>query len=350
MAKTWNTERLQRLRELKESGLTYRQIADEMGSTFDSVRNAYRRNLKTQDEVTIEAGLDPNQWQPKTINVKGSWFSRSESELDIEQLVDAIKKQMDVSNVSHETFFEPVVDGGNEMIIPLFDLHVGFERSKDVLERLGNLPKQPVAKTAHVLLGGDLLHYEGGGYTTSGTKIEANPDITDMVIEGVTFLIELRKLLRERYAYSVQFHVVAGNHANHLENAMLATMEALGYMDEQDYTATSQGFVIGNTPIAMYHGGGVAKNRIKQERYFDYLYTQHPELVKYALDTGNNVVMYTGHIHFQQFSNEHNVLVKQVPVVWKNSDYEIKNGFLGAENMGMIDYYNTNGIASTIYY
>ncbi|ARQ94561.1 hypothetical protein pwc_27 [Weissella phage PWc] len=349
MAKKWNDTRLAELRELKEQGFTFRQIAEQMDSTYDAVRNQWRRNLKTNDEVVREAGLDPNYFKSKTINVNGSWFSRTEEALDIETLVSEIRNEIEKEPIDTDNS-ECYHTANPDMIIPLFDLHIGFERSEELYKRLQNLPKQTVANTAHVLLGGDLLHYEGQGTTASGTKIENNPNVTEMVTEGTTFLIKLRKLLREKFAYNVQFHMVAGNHANYMENAMLATMSALGYMEEQDFTATSQGFLIGNTPIAMYHGGGINGSKIKQARYFDYLYTQHPELVKHALETGNNVVMYTGHLHFQQFNNEHNVLVKQVPVVWKSSDYEIKNGFLGAENMGMIDYYITTGISHTVYY
>jgi len=171
-----------------------------------------------------------------------------------------------------------------------------------------------------------------------------------MIVKAVDFLSDLKTTLLAKYANEVNIQFVAGNHDYYIAQVMMSTLQAVGVLDAQDWNKISGWVDILGTPIAFYHGGGIKKARIKNEKYFDYLYTQHPDAVKLALSTGRNIVMYTGHLHFQEFSNEHNVQVKQVPVIADNSKYEIENGFVGTQNRGLLDIYDTEGLLQTVWY
>jgi len=326
----------------------------EMTKQMDGFALMEVKDKSPEDLLTI-FGFNPEKFAVQNSYVN-NYGDRSSVRLTVkpkEEAVDVTELLEQVQQLTPKVYpYAPVMETKQEAVLPLFDMHIGFEDPEQVLRRLmSGLEKvDSHLDKITVILGGDFLNSEPNGETSSGTKVDETPDVTKMIVQAVSFLSDLKTTLLAKYTNEVNIQFVAGNHDYYIAQVMMSTLQAVGVLDAQDWNKISGWVDVLGTPIAFYHGGGIKKARIKNEKYFDYLYTQHPDAVKLALSTGRNIVMYTGHLHFQEFSNEHNVQVKQVPVIADNSKYEIENGFVGTQNRGLLDIYDTEGLLQTVWY
>lgn len=325
---------------------TTQLTVDKMGneSSKDVISGSDWAEIKNKSEADLLrfAGYDPevfelsksyfNQYGGQTsvrVEVKKKNFG-----LDVKQLVDSLQ---DVKNINvYRPSFKSTVDA----VINLPDMHFGFENAAfydDLLERLSvRLHNQDVNELV-VILGGDLLQAENAvGQTTSGTTTSP-VDVQQMTTDMTRWLIKLDSLLASSVMKYKIVHV-NGNHALNLENGVLSALNASGVLSiEQSGDWFSYG--LNGAPIVAYHGGGVNKNKVKENAYLPFLLKKFPEIVKMQIETGNAIQVFTGHIHSVKLSDESGIQINRTPAVSRRSDWEEANGMVGQDNKIKIFYY-----------
>lgn len=147
----------------------------------------------------------------------------------MESMYDIVKRAIDDYRPVHFNYVPaPIIEGDNDLIIHLTDVHCGVnidspfnhfntdilsQRLKNYLDEINEIRNTYKSQNAYLILGGDLIH----GIIHVNARIEAKENIV-MQIMKVTdlisnFIFELSKMFQ-----NVEVHTTAGNHARSTAN------------------------------------------------------------------------------------------------------------------------------------
>ena len=290
---------------------------------------------KTPDDMLRLAGYDPTLF-----NLTKTYINSYDGKLSMRVVAEPTKDGLDytklseivaecVSQTSYSTETH-VTDG----VLPLFDMHFGFANVDDYFTMTGNvinqLRKNPVRELT-IILGGDLLHHEGNGHTTSGTFVQPNYDTTQMVADFVAWLADFVDVIKPE-VNSLRFIAVGGNHDRNITNAVLKAVQMTTHIEFIGLGHEELvGFEVGNLAMVAYHGAGTNKNRIKESDYLKVMSSDMPELLSKALLKHTQPIWWTGHLH-GSMERLDGVEIKRVPAVHTRSQYELANGYVDGKH------------------
>lgn len=300
---------------------------------------------KSPEDMLRLAGFDPDKFElSKTyinsydgkLSMRVTAEPKTVSGLDLDKLNEVFSNYITPVYTKDE-------QGSVNAVLPLYDLHFGFVDPSAYQDMIQNIVQvlnaHDVAKLV-VILGGDVLHHEGNGHTSSGTYVQPNFDTTKMVSDFSTWLMTLVDTISP-LVNEINFISVAGNHDLGITNAVLTAFSTVSDIEIKGLGVQEViSFTLGNLAMVAYHGAGTNKNKIKEKDYLKVMSTDMPHVLSHALEHGTQPIWWTGHLHGAM---EHldGVEIKRVPAVHQRSAYELANGFVDGKynkvNMYLFD-------------
>ena len=369
---TWNTKKLTELQDLRNDGLTVKQIADRWNIKPRTVGYGFERLHTLQKQGRIN--IDVKTKKPKqSINKNGSISSsalvtiKDGEKMDEKKLLKAHGLDADrftieryTSNVwgkpaagqtSYQTKItvKPVTfnledviksinkdikplpkqrrtvkpSSKNTIVLPLFDLHFGistYETLKPYLEQIADVLSTGY-RNAVIVLGGDYFHSDKmtKAETVKGTQLDP-VDMVTAINDGTRFFDELMDLVLKTSS-NVFVISVPGNHDQDLSYVWGAGMKEKykKLVDSFNITlGTSAAFNVDACGFLIAHGD-VSKNRLPL--LFATEYKPIWSKTKY------HAVLW-GHFHKETLTDDQGVVCFQVGTPKDHDRWEKRKGFV----------------------
>ena len=241
---------LWRIGQAKDSGLLeaeWEDVADFMNMQFRRDESEYRessayRKPYQQAKRFYEAGVFNslsedsylNQLREEQNKLKIIKQQISDERIDYQRTVREVARKESFINLVERTISQhidpfiintltPSIDSNEEMIICLSDLHAGIkvrnfwneydttilkERLKSYLSQIKSIQSLHKCKTAHIVLGGDLI----SGLIHINLRLQNNENVIEQVKVVSTYLGEFIKELVPDFE-DIKVHSVSGNHS-----------------------------------------------------------------------------------------------------------------------------------------
>ena len=371
----WTIDKLQKLQNLRDDGLTTEQIAKRLNLKARTVRYCFERLHKlerrgqfkpstkstkkcsnsshhvnkngsisssalitikdgqklTDKELLEKHGLDPekfiieryvsNAWgkpEPKStsyqtkITVKPVNYDIDDVIKSINQDIQPINRKVNKPTTTKST-----------LIIPLFDLHFGistYDSMSTYLDQMFDLIASHPYTNTLVILGGDYLHSDSmtQSKTVKGTQLD-HVDMQQAIQDGTKFFNDLMRFVID---YSKHVHVISvpGNHDADLSYVWASGMKQR-YQDVVDSfnvtLNTWAAFNIDRCGFLIAHGD-VAKNRLPL------LFASDAK--KIWSKTSYHAVFW-GHFHKEVVNDDAGVVTFQVGTPKPSDGWEKRKGF-----------------------
>lgn len=355
--------------DLKLNGLSWQEVAEEVGLPYDRVRTIARRSSRygeiqgssvngyseidkknyredgsissfirtrlnskrtfSKDELLELHGFDPKEFKIKTITsnewttpIEGQSFYNYQSKIvaepitgnEIDKLVDCLKESV------KPVYLDLVGIGENNLVIPLADLHFGIttlDMVKPKLSELVDVIKNGY-KTIVIEQVGDLFHSSQmkSSQTIKGTLLD-DVDMPKAVEDAKTFFdVILSSALRN--AKEVVIEHAGGNHSDNLEYMFLVYLEARYPQVKVNYHNDYRtAYTLDNVGIMLSHGNTVKMNKLPM------MFANEYPLMWANCETKE---VHTGHKH--SFEKElDGVILRQFGTPKPSDNYEIMNGW-----------------------
>ena len=399
----WTNEKLQKLQDLRDEGLTVDQIADRLNLRPRTIRYAFerlhqlqrqgrfnpttsstkkrsnnhskpiaKRSTNTQGTtstamVTVQAGqemdeafllkahgFNPDFWHV-TSTTSNYWGSTSNGSKQFQTKIKVVPKSFDPETIvkAVNSKIEPITlpksklrtYGSDEtLIIPLYDVHFGITTYSYISKYLSDVYEILLRgyKKIIVLIGGDYFHsdFMTKTQTSSGTQLD-HVNNEQAVTQGTQFF---RDLIRHCYDVTDQIEVynVPGNHdADKLYMWMKAMQEH--YRDTPiNFHVTMKprvAFKLGNVGVMLQHGD-VAKNRAPM------LFAS--EFSDIWGSTKNRYI-FSGHYHKQVTTDDDGVTEFQLGTPKPADNYEKRNGYTMTKRQLELFAFNPEHLTATYY-
>lgn len=380
----WTKEKTKKVIELKNSGLTWAGIAEEMSAryderyTVDSCRGRYRNHRHTVNEEqpaykeTIEHkgdnqvsdklialsdeelkdansllkahNYDPSQWE--LMNSKSSMWHHSNKEygtktlyaskitvkpknggFNFDELLDTIK---DVPKYNIGAYIN---NKESYLSIPLSDMHFGVatiddykETQNKILEIIGKQHQEIL-----FIIGNDMLHHDNlKGTTANGTRIQ---DV-DMVKAWEDAKLFYYPLLEYALQNSNKVKVVftKGNHSESMEYAFIQMLkERYKQIEFDDSLKDRKVHMLGLNYIGTSHGDKKKMNQISNN--FAVEYPQEWSKAKTR-------TVFVGHYHFEKVHDRDGIVIRQLPTRAPTDDWHDDNGYTTAAKRFQVFQYD----------
>lgn len=355
--------------DLKLNGLSWQEVAEEVGLPYDRVRTIARRSSRygeiqgssvngyseidkknyredgsissfirtrldskqtfTKDELLELHGFDPTEFKIKTITsnewttpIEGQSFYNYQSKIvaepltgnEIDKLVDCLKESV------KPVYLDLVGVGENNLVIPLADLHFGITTLDMVKPKLAEVVDviKNGYKTIVIEQVGDLFHSSQmkSSQTIKGTLLD-EVDMPRAVEDAKTFFdVILSSALRN--AKEVVIEHAGGNHSDNLEYMFLVYLEARYPQVKVNYHNDYRtAYTLDNVGIMLSHGNTVKLNKLPM------MFANEYPLMWANCETKE---VHTGHKH--SFEKElDGVILRQFGTPKPSDSYEIMNGW-----------------------
>lgn len=369
----WNKELTDKAIELKNRGYTSPQISRALGGVFsdssvrhklayigESITTEAETNLKTfnddgvqdstailtlmkgdkitEDKLLEAHGFDTDHWTVASAN-SNFWKSsgkttsyqtkitvKPKTELAPEDIADTLNHSIQPIHVKR------VKTGSRNLIIPIFDLHMGIETFDHIapyLEQIETIIKRGY-KNIDIIIGGDYFHsnFMDKTMTVSGTQLD-HVDNMQALEDGTDFF---SSLLETALAYSkkVSVHAIPGNHDSDKQFLWMYAMSCK-YPDVAIHNSLNKRdeFMTDNIAVMIAHGNLALK-------HLPMLFaTEYPDdwaKAKYRL-------IFSGHFHQQKLNDDDGVVLHQCGTAKPADNYEDSNGFtMSRRHMQVLEF------------
>ena len=278
--------------DMQQSGMSYREISDTLGISYDSVKDRLSGARKWQElDPAIKGAMSAigTNMVPSTVwdksDPKFSVMLRPKQDSGQEFLSSIANAFKDIPAYRPNPI-SPRNDG-LLTVYPLYDMHIGMmawaretrgqdydlELAKDdLITSIKTVAsRSPMSDTALVILGGDTLHVNDHFNETPGSKHHMDADgrfekIIDVAIEAISHAIEF---LADRHA-KVMVVVLRGNHDETSHVVLKAALKQRYRLSSGiDFPVISgwdkseiYWFQHGNALIACHHGDKMPPQRL----------------------------------------------------------------------------------------
>lgn len=387
----WTPECIERVMQLKREGKTTRQIADtlydEIGvnvsirslryqiqhnsddNVIQSRMNVQGKNgteivinkdgsetsstviqmtseqAKDQDYVLRAHGFDVNDWE--IVSARNNFWQqnsvenglidlyqskitvRPKKDNDIVKAVERLTNEVKPITVSH------TIDATrkNSLVIPLADMHFGILRLSDIKDRMAELLSiiNKGYKTIVIEVIGDTLHSDkiNNTETVAGTILQ-DVDMPVAIDEAMQFMdiIVQHSLLN---ANEVLIKSVGGNHDYDISYMFMIWVKERFKQAKVDVNNRYRtAYLLNHVLISIQHGDVNKKNPGQ------ILATEH----RHMWGIATTVEIHTGHLHFDKTVDENGVISRQFSTAKPSDNWEVKNGFVGANRLMYALEYN----------
>lgn len=399
----WTNEKLQKLQDLRNDGLTVDQIADRLNIHQRTIRYAFERlhqlerqgrfvpktakptkkrsdkskstgsqhvnkngsitsssliTIKdgqklTDKELLIKHGLDPDKFTVERY-VSNAWGKPEPNSTSYQtkitvkpinyDLDDVIKSiNQDIKPITRPT--KKKADHKNTLIVPLFDLHFGvstYKTMKTYLDQIYDLISSTPYTNTLVILGGDYFHSDSmtKSQTVKGTQLD-HVDMQKAIQDGTAFFDDLMSFV---VPFSKHVHIISvpGNH-----DADLSYVWAVGMKSKYKKAVDSfnislntwAAFNINRCGFLIAHGD-VAKNRLPLLFASD---------AKEIWSKTNYHAVFWGHFHKEVVNDDNGVVTFQVGTPKPSDGWEKRQGFTMARKKLELFEFNKNRLTSIHY-
>lgn len=398
----WTNEKLQKLQDLRNDGLTVDQIADRLNLRSRTVRYAFERlhqlqrqgrfnpttkptkkrsnkpkstgshHVNKNDSISSTAlitikdgqkltdkqllekhGLDPDRFviERYVSNAWGKPEPHSTSyqtkitvkpiNYDLDDVIKSINQ--DIKPVTRQV--KKKVDHKNTLIIPLFDVHFGistYKTMKTYLDQIYDLISSTPYTNTLVILGGDYFHSDSmtKSQTVKGTQLD-HVDMQQAIEDGTDFFNDLMSFV---IPFSKHVHIISvpGNH-----DSDLAYVWGLGMKERYKKAVDSfnlslntwAAFNIDRCGFLIAHGD-VAKNRLPLLFASD---------AKEIWSKTNYHAVFWGHFHKEVVNDDSGVVTFQVGTPKPSDNWEKRKGFTMSRKKLELFEFNKDRLTSIHY-
>lgn len=392
----WTNEKLQKLQDLRDDGLTVDQIADRLDTRSRTIRYAFERlhqlerqgrfvpkttsstkkrsnkskstgshhvnkngSISSSALITIKDGqkltdkqllqkhgLDPDRFVIERY-VSNAWgkpkpdSTSYQTKITVKpinyDLDDVIKSiNQDIKALTRPT--KKKVDHKNTIIVPLFDLHFGistYKTMKTYLDQIYDLISSNPYTNTLVILGGDYFHSDSmtQSKTVKGTQLD-HVDMQQAIKDGTAFFDDLMSFV---VPFSKHVHIISvpGNH-----DADLSYVWAVGMKSKYKKAVDSfnislntwAAFNIDRCGFLIAHGD-VAKNRLPL------LFASDAKEIWSKTDYH---AVFWGHYHQEVVHDDNGVVEFQVGTPKPSDKWETRKGFtLSRKKLELFEFNKT---------
>lgn len=352
--------------QLRESGMTKKQIAAHLGISFDAVKDRLQRAKKWQSVTPGQAaamevsGLD-------VLNARHGWrvvqhengsrdsvFWKADEAEEQGAFLDAIREAFDGLSPAQVIPAPTYSDADLLTIYPIADAHIGMRAwSRETGESydtdiavarlrswIGRLvASSPQSKEAIILDVGDTTHMDDGTNQTPASKHVLDVDgryfrTLEMTIAAMADATELALAKHDR----VQIVIIAGNHNPHSYMAILFALSER-YRDNPRVTVRKDprefwAYRFGDCLLAAHHG-----DKAKPERLVMFLADE------YAEEWGGTKHRYlwTGHLHHHRSADIGGVKWEQLRALTARDAYAYTHAYSARAQLQAITLHRTAG-------
>lgn len=400
----WTNDKLQKLQDLRDQGLTVDQIADRLNLRPRTIRYAFERlhqlerrgqfvpktikptkkrsdkskstgshhvnkngsitsssliTIKdgqklTDKELLEKHGLDPDKFTVERY-VSNAWGKPEPNSTSYQTKITVKPINYDLDDVikSINQDIEPVKPikrnnsnfFKNTLIVPLFDLHFGistYDSMKPYLDQIYCLIANQPYTNLLIILGGDYFHSDSmtKSQTVKGTQLD-HVDMEKAIQDGTKFF---NKLMSCAIAFSKHVHIISvpGNH-----DSDLAYVWGLGmkerYKNEVDsFNITLNTWAAFNIDKCgfLIAHGDIAKNRLPL------LFASDAKEIWSKTDYH---AVFWGHFHKEVVSDDDGVVEFQVGTPKPSDKWETRKGFTMSRKKLELFEFNKNRLTSIHY-
>ena len=352
--------------ELRNAGMTHREIGRHLGIDESSVRERIRNAKKHAEADSAIQGAMSSVGMADAGPLHSGWIKSEGASLYFQMPKDG---GANVSEIVREAFENipacPLIPSPREFtdglltVYPIFDAHVGMRASAaESGEDMDNekaearitggmaqcISSAPMSEQAVVLIGGDALH--ANDQTAMTPKSKHILDVASSYDEALDVAIRTFAACVEMAASKHKNVIVSVIQGNHDRDAFLAIMYALRerYRDNPRIEVQRKHgdfFVMewGRVMIASHHG-----DKAKAER-----------LVMHMADEWSTMwgrtrfrYYFTGHMHHTKMQDVGGVQVEQLRAVAPRDAYAASHSYSSRSEMQAITYHRDSGEVSRV--
>lgn len=398
----WTNNKLQKLQNLRNEGLTVDQIADRLNMKPRTVRYCFERIHKLQRAgkfelqqpsspksskstepvakrsttsagttstamVKVQAGeemdedyllrahgFSPDAWKI-TSTTSNYWGRDADGYRQFQTKIKVAPKGFDpndivkVMNEKIEAVKLPeskrlTYGSDNILLVPLFDLHFGITTYKDMTDYMADIVKvmSNGYKEIVIVVGGDLFHsdYMNKSQTASNTQLDHVNNVQAFK-DAKQFLEDL---IRRAYDFTqlVTVYSIPGNHDSDKAFMFMQSMKERYRSTLIKFVITTKpriAFKVNNVGIMLHHGDVTKMNKAPL------LFASEFQDVWSQTKTH---VIFSGHYHSQKTQDELGTLEFQLGTPKKADNYEKRNGYLSQRKLQLFDF-SPDALSATYY-
>lgn len=336
--------------EMSASGSTSREIFNNYYSErypttkYESFKRALTKwkSKEYADTDTLKSGTYPNfeahgatVQVSKTGEVVQAWIKQHSSSVNMEQLVEVIKKN------TIPVLVEPKkVSGINMLEIPLYDMHFPMSDYEDTMESLIYIITKTHYDEINIIIGQDLFHNDDfRGRTSSGRAIEKVDMIEAWKMAEIFWYNIIRYALE--YASKVNLIYSKGNHDEALAWAFVQRLECMfPEMNVDDSLKQRKCIHWKNCFIGITHGHTKKNSDAKSLR--------SQFTIEYPVEFAKSKVreIHTGHLHHEESQDIYGVTVRRLSSAVPTDDWSENEGYVGAHKRFMVFEYDSDNLVS----
>lgn len=380
----WTNYLTERAIELKQSGMTYKevshQLSEEEGVAITAYaietrlrryRNAKKKvdstnsteksdnsidetsiiekidfsNDQSPEDLMIAHGFNPEKFELVSVD-NGVWqqgaqngtkdLKKSRVKVKPREIVTSKTLQDVISKFTTPVTFEKkriATDEERNLVIPLADVHFGittYEELSDKLTEMVDIIRSNYYNTIVIENLGDFFHSDkiNATETVSGTILD-DVNMVTAIEDGMKFMSVLVQESIE-HAENVWVKSIGGNHSFDNEYLFMHWVQERFPQAVVEITnAYRTGYMLGNVLIMLQHGD-VAKKSVEL-----LMATEYPKF----WGEKTNAEVHRGHFHTEKITENHGVVVRQFGTPKKSDPYEQKNGYTGnRKELYMLEY------------
>ncbi|MFT9003781.1 MAG: hypothetical protein ABF991_03635 [Liquorilactobacillus hordei] len=305
------------------------------------------KGQKMSDEDLLRAhGYDPDKF---ILANAISNFWKQTPEATLFQTKISIKPKNEVSANDYVDIFNSKIEpihilkrktGKNNLVIPLYDMHWGWTKLKDVLDMLGQI--QEIISNGydeiHIIIGGDSFHSNliNKTMTAKGTQLD-HADNVQALKDGTEFFSRLLEYALANSNKTV-IHAISGNHDRDKQYMWIYAMQ-FKYPDVEinNTNRARDAFKLSNIGVMIAHGD-LALKRLPM-----LFATEYPMI--WASSTYR--LVFTGHYHQEKVSDDNGVVVHQCGTPKPLDNYEDDQGFSMSRRKIQVFEFSTSRLKAT---
>lgn len=377
----WRDKHIERVQELSQQGQTAKEIADTMfkeigvnlsqrsirhytsskenieqvvvndkrrgteiiinkdgSETSSTVLQMTSEQAKDQDYVLRAHGFDVNDWE--IVSARNNFWQQNSVEKglidlyqskitvkprvenDIAKAIERLTNEVEPLKVRHE--INPYRQ--NNLVVPLADMHFGILKLADIKSKLVELLDiiNHGYKTIVIEVIGDTLHSDkiNSTETVAGTVLE-DVEMPSAIDEAMQFMetVVSAALLN---ANNVMIKSVGGNHDYDMSYMFMIWVKERFKQAKVDVNNNYRtAYLLDHVLISIQHGD------VNKKIPGQILATEHRNMWGVA----TTAEIHTGHLHFDKTVDENGVVMRQFSTPKPSDNWEVKNGFVGANKL-----------------
>lgn len=297
------------------------------------------------EEALSKIKPDLSKWEVYkwTVSDGNYWFRFRRRQLDLREYDNFIEELEKIG--SRRTVPKTAQTNFDTCVISYSDVHVGCkswdgegsveEHIQDVYQALVDCAEfaSTMASRAVLIVGGDYLHVDtAGGTTTKGTQVGSPDEIFNTFPQGLRLLIESVEYLAEKFS-SVEVICVSGNHDKVVGFTLAHCLKAYFRKWTQVYIDADPDPVkyrlYGNVLIGTSHGENTKDIDVPANMAIE---------AKSLWSQCNIAEFFLHHLHHERVLEKGGVIVRRLPALAPLDRYAKTNGFLSNRSISAFVY------------